>query len=172
MTVLMDFLSRNASNKRVMATLRCGLVETTEMRAWPLLAHLGGIGNKQQSIAVRTVAGLFALHSLNCESGNMGTVCRLLCGTEEKPWDNRSVQNDGPGAMERRFLYLINADREEICARVCRLVRYAHSQEIPVNYAALEKDLATWPRAREAWASAFWAPVKNDEKPVPEGESL
>ena len=160
MSVLTDFLLRNAGNKRVMATLRCGLVENTEMRAWPVLAHLGGVGNKQHSMAVRTVAGLFAMHPRNCDSGNMGTVCRLLCGTDEKPWDNTG--SDGPGPMERRFLYLLNADRDEICARVCRLVSYAHSQDIPVNYDALEKDLATWPRAREAWASAFWAPVKSD----------
>lgn len=169
MSDLMDFLLRNAGNKRVMATLRCGLVENTEMRAWPLLAHLGGIGNKPRAVAVRTVAGLFALHPLNCDSGNMGTVCRLLCGTDEKPWDNRTEQSDGPGPMERRFLYLLNADREEIVARVCRLVRYAHSKEIPVNYNVLENDLTEWPQARKAWARVFWAPVKSDGN---KGESL
>ena len=54
MSALMEFLLRNADNKRVMATLRCGLVESTEMRAWPLLAHLDGIGSSQRARAVRS----------------------------------------------------------------------------------------------------------------------
>lgn len=162
MSALMEFLQRNADNKRVMATLRCGLVESTEMRAWPLLAHLDGIGDSQRARAVRTVAGLFALHPRNCASGNMGTVCRLLCGSDEKPWESGTGTDDGPGPVGRRFLYLLNADRDEICGRVCRLVRYAGSRDIPINYAALEQDLAEWPRARESWAAAFWAPVTDD----------
>lgn len=162
MSELMEFLLRNVDNKRVMATLRCGLVESTEMRAWPLLAHLGGIGGNQRSRAVRTVAGLFALHPQNCTSGNMGTVCRRLCGSDEKPWESDTGTSNTPGPVERRFLYLLNADREEICGRVCRLVRYAGSRDIPVNYAGLEKDLAEWPRAREAWAVTFWAPMTDD----------
>lgn len=159
MSALMEFLLRNADNKRMMALLRCGLVENTEMRAWPLLAHLDGIGNGQQARAVRTVAGLFALHPRNCASGNMGTVCRQLCGGDETPWKNDTETGSGPGPVERRFLYLLNADRDEICGRVCRLVRYAGGRDIPVNYAALENDLATWPRARETWAATFWAPM-------------
>lgn len=157
MSALMDFLLRNANNKRVMTILRCGLVEDTEMRAWPLLAPLDGIGARQQARAIRTVAGLFALHPRNCASGNMGTVCRLLC-RNGNPGGN-DTETGSPDPMERRFLHLLNADREEICGRVCRLVRYAGSNDIPVNYAALEKDLSEWPRARESWAAAFWAPM-------------
>lgn len=162
MSALMEFLLRNADNKRMMAMLRCGLVETTEMRAWPLLAHLDGIGNSQHARAVRTVAGLFALHARNCAYGNMGTVCRQLCGSDEQPWASGAGANGSPGPGERRFLYLLNADREEISGRICRLVRYAGSKDIPINYAVLEKDLAEWPRAREVWAATFWAPIKDD----------
>ena len=170
MSALMEFLLRNANNKRVMATLRCGLVENTEMRAWPLLAHLDGIGNRQRARAVRTVAGLFALHPHNCTSGNMGTVCRRLCSSDEKPWARDTETSSGPGPMERRFLYLLNADRDEICGRVCRLVQYAGSKDIPVNYAVLEKDLSEWPRARESWATAFWDPMTGERGEV-EGEA-
>lgn len=159
MSALLEFLLRNANNKRVMAMLRCGLVESTEIRAWPLLAHFNGIGNKPRSRAVRTVAGLFATHPNNCESGNMGTVCRQLCDSDEKPWESgESGEGSAPGPMERRFLYLLNADSEEICERICRLVRYAGSKDIPINYSALEEDLSRWPRARKDWATAFWAP--------------
>lgn len=164
MSALMDFLLRNAGNKRVMATLRRALVESTELRAWPLLASLGGIGDSQRARAVRTVAGLFAAHPLAGDTGNMGTVCRMLCEDGEKPWENQDERGESlpPGPMGRRFLHLLNADRDEICGRVCRLVRYAGSRGVPVNYAALEKDLAEWPKAREAWAVAFWAPAAED----------
>ena len=170
MSALMEFLLRNAKNKRIMAILRCGLVGNTEMRVWPLLAHLDGIGNKQHARAVRTVAGLFALYPHNCTSGNMGTVCRQLCRCDERPWERETDTNSSPGPVERRFMYLLNADRDEICGRVCRLVQYADSKGIPVNYAALEKDLSEWPRAREPWAAAFWAPMSEERKEA-EGEA-
>ena len=111
MSALMEFLLRNADNKRVMATLRCGLVESTEMRAWPLLAHLDGIGSSQRARAVRTVAGLFALHPRDCSSGNMGTVCRQLCGSDETPWSSVPGADYSPCHRGRRFLYMIYAER-------------------------------------------------------------
>lgn len=160
MSALMDFLLRNAGNKGIMATLRCGLVENTQMRAWPLLARFDGMGSTQRARAVRTVAGLFAVHPENCHEGNMGTVCRRLCGSDEKPWEVGESGSAAPGPVGRRFMHLLNADREEICDRVCRLVRQAGSRGIAVNYAALERDLTEWPRAREAWAAEFWAPMK------------
>lgn len=171
MSPLMEFLLRNKDDRRVMATLRCGLVESTEMRAWPWLANLGGIGKNPPSRAVRTVAGLFALHPHNCNFGNMGTVCHKLCDPDKKPRKNCSGTNDPPGPMERRFLYLLNADEEEIYGRVCRLVRYAGSRNIPIHYAALEKDLAGWPEAREDWAKEFWKPMKDDAADTEEDAS-
>lgn len=167
MSALIDFLLRNAENKRVMATLRCALAESTEARAWPMLARFDGIGASQRACAVRTVAGLFAMHPQNCDKGNMGTVCRQLCDPDEKPWD--SQQSEEPGPMARRLLYLLNADKSEICDRVCRLARFASSKNVPINYAELEQALTEWPRARELWAAEFWAPAA--EKSGEEGES-
>ncbi|AVD70889.1 type I-E CRISPR-associated protein Cse2/CasB [Desulfobulbus oralis] len=166
MSDLMDFLQRNAANKGVMATLRYALADKTEIRAWPLLAGLKGIGPSQQARAVRTVAALFAYHPQPCDEGNMGTVCRRLCGADEHTWESTDGQGRtvAPGPMSRRFMYLLSADREEICARTARVVLYAKSKEIPVNYATLEKDLASWPRARAAWASTFWGTEQTKEK--------
>lgn len=165
MSALIEFLLRNRENKGVMATLRCALAESKEMRAWPLVARFGGIGRGPHARTVRTVAGLFAHHPENCDAGNMGTVCRALCSPDEQPWN--SVDDQGkassPGPMARKFMYLLSADREEICERVARVVLYAKSQGIPVNYGALEQDLETWPRAREAWAGVFWALPPSDD---------
>lgn len=171
MSGLIGFLLGNADNKRVMATLRSGLVKGTEMRAWPLLAHFGGIGDSLEARATRTVAGLFASHPKNCASGSMGTVCRQLCKDDEKPWEIGTDNKGAPGPMERRFLHLLNADREEICARVSRIVRYAGSKDVPINYSRLEEDLAKWPRAREAWAADFWSSRADDTAAAPEESS-
>ncbi len=165
---LMDFLLRNKENRGVLATLRQGLIPAKEMRAWPLLAPFGGIGQTPGARAVRTVAGLFASHPQNCFAGNLGDTCREFCNnTDEFPWimvDN----NFAPGPVARKFSWMLAADAEEICGRVARIVLYAKSKGVPVNYAQLEKDLASWPRAREAWARSFWAIGKTDST---EGEA-
>ncbi len=165
MSALTEFLLCNRKNKGVMATLRRALVASTEMRAWPLLLRFGGVGGDHRARTVRTVAGLFAHHPENCDMGNMGVVCRALCSSDEQPWKNVDDQGNAvsPGPMARKFMYLLSADREEICERVARVVLYAKSRNIPVNYSALEQDLLFWPRAREAWAGAFWALPQSDD---------
>ncbi|MBQ9405639.1 MAG: type I-E CRISPR-associated protein Cse2/CasB [Desulfovibrio sp.] len=161
---LMEFLLKNRENRGALAALRKGLTPATETRAWPLLARFGGIGQTPGARAVRTVAGLFAHHPRSCDAGNMGDTCRALCGQDEHPWE--TVDGTGkavpPGPMARKFAWLLAADTEEICGRVARVVFYAKSKDVPVNYAQLEKDLARWPRAREAWAVAFWTTGKPD----------
>ncbi len=167
MSALMEFLLCNRENKGVMATLRRALVASTEMRAWPLLLRFGGVGGDHRARTVRTVAGLFAHHPANSDIGNMGTVCRALCSPDEQPWKNGDEHDPNkvnpPGPMTRKFMYLLSANREEICERVARVVLYAKSRGIPVNYSALEQDLLFWPRARETWAGVFWALPQEDD---------
>ncbi|MBQ7739211.1 MAG: type I-E CRISPR-associated protein Cse2/CasB [Desulfovibrionaceae bacterium] len=154
-----------------MATLRQGLVESTELRAWPLLAPLNGIGPSQQARAIRTVAGLFAHHPVNSDHGNMGTTCRLLCqsqGNEEKPWeiiqyDKKQEKSVAPGPMTKKFCYLLEANADEIFDRITRIVLFAKSENIAINYAKLAEDLRFWPRARNSWAEAFWQAPKKDK---------
>ncbi|MBO4311986.1 MAG: type I-E CRISPR-associated protein Cse2/CasB [Desulfovibrionaceae bacterium] len=161
---LLEFLLTNKDNRGVLAALRKGLVPTTEPRAWPYLAPFEGIGQDRKARAVRTVAGLFAHHPENCADGNMGDTCRDLCNVnEEKPWKvtenvNGNEKPEPPGPIARKFGWMLEAvDAEEICKRVARMVLYARSKGVPVNYEQLEKDLIAWPRAREAWARHFWA---------------
>lgn len=167
MSELLDFLHKNRENRGVLAALRQGLVLATEMRAWPWLARYGGIGSTPRARAVRTVAGLFAHHPEACATGSMGTTCRALCSPDEKPWESVDATGKAtaPGPMARRFGYLLAADATEICERVARMVLYAKSKGVPVNYAQLEKDLAQWPHGgvRERWAGDFWAAQKSDD---------
>ncbi len=168
MSSLTDFLQRNADNRGVMATLRQGLTPATETRAWPLLAQFNGIGRKADARAVRTVAALFAHHPAMSDTGNMGDTCRALCNDNEHPWETVDAKGKAiaPGPMSRKFSWLLASDTDEIFERVARMVLYAKSKGVPVNYAQLEKDLARWTdqRVREAWASAFWAPKAMDSE--------
>ena len=168
---LMEFLLKNSENRGVLAMLRQSLIPAKEMRAWPILSRFGGIGRSSGARAVRTVAALFAHHPQNSDTGNMGNTCRALCVSDEHPWE--AVDGTGravpPGPMSRKFIRLLESDAEEICERTARIVLYAKSRRIPVNYAQLEADLAGWPRAREAWARAFWAeprPESQKEEPA------
>lgn len=163
---LVEFLMKNRNNKGMLAALRRGLVPASETAAWPYLARFGGVGNSHSARAVRTVAGLFAHHPENCAEGNFGDTCRKLCGEQEACG---VVGTDGapvpPGPMERKFEWLLASGTDNVCARVARVVLYAKSRGVAVNYASLERDLAGWanPRVRESWAKAFWSPFKKDE---------
>ena len=170
MSELIKFLQNNCENKRVLASLRQGLVKTTEFRAWPLLVRFGGIGPEFRARVVRTVAGLFAYHPKMITVGNMGTTCRRLCNPEiEKPWEDMDATGKvvQPGPVSRKFSYLLAAECDEICDRVIRIVFYAKSKLIPINYEALETDLRMWPKSREYWAKSFW---NCDEKTADEGK--
>lgn len=160
-----EFLRHSEQDRGVLAALRQGLTPSREMLAWPYLAQFGGIGDSMRARTVRTVAGLFAHHPSNCKKGNMGTTCLTLCLRRggEKPWElmdfrrNRAIPL---GPVARRFCWMLEADREEICERVIRMVLFAKNERIPVNYAQLEEDLTHWPRAREYWARSFWTTEK------------
>ncbi len=166
MVTLQEFLRNSAQDKSVLAALRQGIIPSREMRAWPYLAQFNGIGDNMQARTVRTVAGLFAHHPNNCAKGNMGTTCLTLClrRGSEKPWEMVDFKRNRAmplGPVARRFCWMLDADREEICDRVIRIVLFAKSEGIPINYAQLEEDLTHWPRARGYWARSFWTTEKS-----------
>jgi CRISPR system Cascade subunit CasB len=122
-----------------MANLRCALSESRRPRAWPLVARVGGIGDPR----VETVAGLFAYHPDETESGNLGTTCRRLQSQH--------------ASFEGRFQRLLGCDRDEIVERVRPVVMAAKAKGIRVNYERLFTDLWYWgPKVKEQWAREFW----------------
>ena len=112
------------------------------------------------------------------KGSNMGYTCRLLCRDDEEK--NLSVNLEGiqsgvpeelvaadpfrDGPMARRLKFLLDADPHdirEICFRVIRIVLYAKSKKITVNYETLGYDLLQWnaeeaDKVRRRWARAFW----------------
>lgn len=171
MSALLSWLQSKKEQRGIMATLRCALVPAREQRAWSLLARFGGIGLEHKNYVVRTVAGLYASHSLECSTGDMGTLCLSLCQKSEVP-----CKDDKPGAMAKRMQHLLAAENQEICDRVVRLVLRAKTQGLPVNYNQLERDLLNWEknysreRVRVTWAKQFWT-VKTDGAEVAEEET-
>lgn len=147
---MLSYLESNKGNSRVMANLRCGLSEATEMYAWPHLALFCSLKDNVQYASLRTVAGLYATHPQQVWGRNVGDVCRLI----QKENDEMT---DGNDPMERRFLQLLDSDQTEICSRVVRIVIYAKSKGIGLDYAMLGKDLRNWnDSVRRNWANAFW----------------
>ena len=151
----LEQLRRRRDDRGLMAALRCSLVESRKHRAWPALHRLE-LRVDDRTAAV--VAGLFATHPKETNSGNLGTTCNALQQARDS-----GVQKEGESRVtpiERRFLHLLAAERgEELNQRVIRIVLLAKAHEVPLNYIQLEKDLRHWDeRTRQKWASAFWIP--------------
>ncbi|HEX2957671.1 MAG TPA: type I-E CRISPR-associated protein Cse2/CasB [Chitinispirillaceae bacterium] len=154
MSTLIDRLNRYVENRGMMANLRCLLVENKKHRAWPVLSRLG-IDIKDSVLS--TVAGLYATHPVNTETGNFGTTCKSI---ESKRNENQSGNDDKLTPTERRFQHLLAAEPgQELFKRITRMVLMAASQNVPVNYTQLEKDLKFWnDRTKAEWASEYWTP--------------
>ncbi len=98
--VVLDYLRQVKNDRGAMAELRRALSPAQRHRAWPLLARVGGIGDPR----IEVVAGLFAYHPDESNSGNLGTTCRRLA--------------EGNNSFEGRFGRLLACDYDEICERL------------------------------------------------------
>jgi len=156
MSALLDYLQKlkERDNRGALADLRCALIESRRHRAWPLLAPFGGIGEEYSAQVAQAIAGMFAHHPLTTETGNFGDTCRRLMNDDER---TEYLQEGKLGSMTRRFQHLLAASRDEVCKRVARLVLYAKSNEVPVNYEQLYNDLLFWSDSvRVRWAKSYW----------------
>jgi len=153
MSFLLERLRKYKDNRGLMANLRCILVDNKKHRAWPALNRLGiGIDNEVAAF----VAGLYASHPEETDTGNFGDTCKAI---ESRRGDKRSDDNKLT-PTERRFQHLLAAERgDELYARVRRMVLIAKAQGVPVDYARLETDLRFWnDRTKTEWAASFWTP--------------
>jgi CRISPR system Cascade subunit CasB len=158
MNGFLERLRKYKDDRGMMADLRCFLVDSKRHRAWPALYRLGiPIDDEVRSF----VAGLFATHPEVTSDGNFGKTCRQIQQRRgEVPKDK-----EPPTPTERRFLYLLAAERSEIQSRVKRMVLMAKSHDVPVNYEQLATDLKFWnERTKRAWASSFWTSYGESRK--------
>lgn len=147
---LLEYLRRFKNDRGAMADLRCALSPARLPRAWPLLAPVGGVGDPR----IETLAGLFASHPLETETGNFGTTCRRLA--------------DENSTFEARFQRLLSCERDEICERLRPVILAARPRGIPVNYEQLFADLRYWGGPVKAqWAREFWGAAEAEESAAP-----
>lgn len=155
--LIFDYLRHLSSNRGAMAALRCLLKSEQRFMGWPLLSHIGGIGNK----AVETVAGLYALHPLESTDSNynFGDACRHLAINRK----TSNVSEESP--FDRRFRRLLSCDtRDELCLHLIDVVRGLKSANVPVNFESLFDDIHWWGDVvRERWAVHYWS-SRREEK--------
>lgn len=153
-------------DRGMMANLRCILVENKKHRAWTALNR---IGVKIDEGIPAFIAGLYATHSEETSIGNFnfGATCKAI----QSKRNERTTKDTKLTPTERRFQHLLAANTpEELRARVYGMVRMAKAQDVPVNYAKLEVDLANWFKdwgdtTRTEWAAKFWTPgVTSDDE--------
>lgn len=152
MSRFFERLRKHKDDRGLMAALRCIHVASKRHRAWPALNRLRVEIHDEVSAFI---AGLFATHPAETSTGNFGDTCKAI---EQKRGDKRSDDNKLT-PTERRFQHLLTAEwGAELNDRVLRMVLMAKSQDVPVNYEELRKDLKFWSeRTRTKWATAFWS---------------
>ncbi len=152
-----QYLQSMQSDRGKLATLRKGLIENQAQATWPLLSRFVNFDKPYQMKALQTVAGLFAHHPKNANTGNFGRLCYQLLDSDEK----QKMAKGESGPISRNFQYALAANGDEIFARIKRLVLRAKRDEIPVNYVQLTQDLLNWnsykkEKIKLAWGKEFW----------------
>lgn len=151
-----------ADDRGFMAALRCVLVQSKRHRAWPALAR---VGINVADLVNGFVAGLYATHQKEIFTGNLGTTCRQIARARN---EDPTAAGSKTTPTERRFQSLAAAKDKDLFDRVERIVRFAKSQDIPVNYQQLAEDLSRWgSKVKARWAQEFWkmdAPGKTSKK--------
>jgi CRISPR system Cascade subunit CasB len=114
------------------------------------------------------VAALFAWHSVRPDAGeqrgrDFGASARRL--KEAMP------NADGP---ERRFVALLNAEREDVPEHLRSMIGLLRAHEIAVDWERLLADLTRWSapsrHVQAAWARSFWRATPAESGPADTGE--
>jgi hypothetical protein len=155
------FLFDNIDNRGIMADLRSGMSRTRRYNADPILARFSRVGDDHRAKALRYVGAWFATYpSKKTDKGDVGTLCRSLVGRDEA----EALDTTGePGPLTKRFLHLLQADGDEVYARLSSFVLRAKSESSdrkPINYAQWLKDMKRWHRytdqVKEQWSASYW----------------
>lgn len=156
MSRMMDQLRGRQEDRGLMAALRCILVKNKRHRAWPALHRLGVAIDDVRS-PLPFIAGLYASHPKETDTGNFGDTCKAI----QKRRDEKTGKDNKLTPTERRFQHLLAADRSELEGRVLRMVLIAKAQDVPINFDQLANDMKYWnDRTKNKWASSFWTQGK------------
>ena len=159
--IFIRYLERlySENQRGALANLRRGLGKPpgTESLTFPhVIPYLPEGLSKQQEQPYFLIASLFALHPMSVPNGNFGSHCadlgRARGGENGKP----------PPNVERRFIALLATPPQSLYRALQPLVNLLKSENIPVCWVRLLKDIQSWNYAdgranvRRAWAREFW----------------
>lgn len=119
-------------------------------------------------------AGLFALHPSHRASADSTDHGRPL-GAELREVVAR--EPNAESGLERRFVALLDADRDELEVMLRSIVQLLRQHDQPLDYAQLIRDLhrwnSQWRTVQRRWARAFWrSKPKASNEPGPQSTDV
>jgi CRISPR system Cascade subunit CasB len=159
-TAFTDYLATlvKHENRAALAALRRGLGKSpggvAEMFPY-VMPFIGEHLSMQRQNDYFLVASLFAAHQLTWtptggseRDSNLGASFRRL----------RAVTDSG--SIEKRFVALLNAEREDLPDHLRHAISLLKAHDTPVHWAQLLRDLTWWDSERRSvqrdWARAYW----------------
>jgi CRISPR system Cascade subunit CasB len=144
-------------DRATLAALRRGLGKdpgsVPEMHPFVLRRLPEGMGLRREN-DFYLVASLFSIHRKGWAGGdprrptNLGASLALL------------RQRDGSASIERRFVAMLNAQREDLPHHLRNIISLLSSHEVHVDFAQLLRDLRWWDAENRSvqrhWARSFW----------------
>lgn len=158
---------KNSDDRAALAHLRRGLGKEpgSEPKVFPyVVPWIKEDMRANERNAYFLAASLFALHPMNSEKGNMGTVFKQI-----------QLASGDSSSIEQRFVHLLNSHPDDLPSRLRHTISMAKSKNAPVNYSQLLQDLRYWNHdahwVQQAWAEQFWATTTNDENPLNDNDN-
>jgi CRISPR system Cascade subunit CasB len=163
-------------DRAALAALRRGLGRepgtVAEMYPYvePFMPSDAGSARDPRVAAAYLVASLFGLHPVHADTpegparrtrGGLGTPLRQI--------RHRPDTNDEDAGIARRFVALLECNREALPVHLRHLVTLLHSraEAVPIDYRQLRLDILDWDaedrRVQRAWAAGFWGGREQSE---------
>jgi CRISPR system Cascade subunit CasB len=152
-----DDQTKQTWNRGALAELRRGLA----VDLWRVLSRAGrvfaAVPDRALADAV-VIAGLFATHPAVANHGNLGACFGRI--------------RDESGSVEKRFVALLDADKEDLAEHLRHAISLLRAKDIPIDWARLLRDLRAWDYearpVQKQWSRSFWA---EDQPKQPETAS-
>lgn len=151
-------------NRAALAHLRRGLGKPPGL-AMEMFPYLGQFLSEEtfpaEEDSVFITAALFAYYpDAPGDIGNLGASMRRLSDKENK---NKTGGEQVSKSVERRFVALLNAEKEDLPYYLRQIIGLLKSNEIAVNWYQLFNDIQFWNDKRNVqrrWAEKFWGNYK------------
>jgi CRISPR system Cascade subunit CasB len=155
-------LEKRRSDRALLARLKRGLGQSPEdvpmAGSFTYTFSSAENPNQRDEETFHLIATLFALHPAEGGRGNMGNHLRQLWADKPEP----------PSNVERRFVTLLTAERDDLRDALRHAVSLLKSKEIPVNWRRLLDDVTYWnEQVKREWSRQFWYDKGQSQRPPP-----